>query len=234
MPASPWRRARAPAVGLESIVPDPLQLVLLSGNFEAPLEDTTILLRDYLAARIPVDQRIVQWPSAGEGVDLQPVDEADVLMVFAQGVAASEDDLARLRQYWTAGRPVVAVRCTDAAFQGWADFEPEVLGVRRIETDAGADRTPVAPHQGMVDHPLFEGMLPFEAFGPLYWGAALATDCTPVLTAQRDGSDAAVAWVRDTDEGHVFCTTLGHPRDFWQYDFLRLVENAVLWAGRAG
>ena len=40
-----------------------------------------------------------------------------------------------------------------------------------------------------------------------------------------------VAWTRIHNGGRVFYTSLGHQRDFEVEMFLRLLANAVLWAG---
>jgi type 1 glutamine amidotransferase len=41
-----------------------------------------------------------------------------------------------------------------------------------------------------------------------------------------------VAWVRLHRGGRVFYTSLGHPDDFRQPSFLRLLVNAIFWTTR--
>jgi len=213
----------------------PIRLVILSANFETLVEDTAGILHDYLAARIPVEQRLVQWPSDGGQVDLTPLDEADVALVFADRAPVPAAGLEQLQAYCAAERPLVAVRCNGMSLDGWTSFEREVLSA---EVGArGAHGTSYAVDFGAPrrDHPLVEGMEPFEAFGsPLtdlrLADGADATQMEVVAEARLDDGRVPVAWTRQCCGARVFATTLGHPRDFWEYDFLRLVENAVLWA----
>ncbi|MFH1570347.1 MAG: ThuA domain-containing protein [Gemmatimonadota bacterium] len=207
------------------------RLVLLSGRFEGPVEDTTGILHDYLAERVPVEQEVVQWPAPGEPVSLAAVDEADVVLVFADGVAAEPAGLERLRSWCAGGGSVVAVRAVGAAFRGWPEFEAEVLGGRVEAGDAALESFAVDFAADGETHPLLQGMEPFEGFGPPVV-AHLAADAEVVCVAPSAAGSAPVAWTRQRGRARHFATTLGSPRDFWEYDFLRLVENAVAWAAR--
>lgn len=211
---------------------DPLRLVLLSGSFEGLTEDTTTILRDYLAARLVVSQQVVQWPSPSQEVNLQPADEAEVLLVFAAGVAASAAELDRIRSYCAAGGAVVAIRCAGGAFAGWPGFEREVLGGQVSVWGADPASYQVDFGQERTAHCLLEGMEPFEAFGAPPRQVLLDGNVEIVAESPSSTGRVPLAWARQQGGGRVFATTLGHPRDFWEYDFLRLVENAVLWTGR--
>jgi type 1 glutamine amidotransferase len=38
-----------------------------------------------------------------------------------------------------------------------------------------------------------------------------------------------IAWVREFKGGRVFYTSLGHPEDFKNDNFVRMLKNAIYW-----
>lgn len=239
-------------------MPHLLKLVILSGNSEGLVEDTTTVLRDYLTARLDVDQTVIQWPDEGGQVNLRPVEDADVVLVFTDRVEAPGAELERLTAYYDAGGSIVAVRCNGSAFAGWQGFESEVLGfeISASEGDRGQEQVPCRVDFGEPrrEHAIVEGMEPFDACGERASASLVARSAGE---CENDGVSLEVvaegvlpegrvpaAWAleraltrertggRRQAPARVFATTLGHPRDFWEYDFLRLIENAVRWAGR--
>ncbi len=235
--------------------PDPLRLVILSGNSEGLVEDTTTVLHNYLTARMKVDLSVVQWPAVGGEVDLSPIESAEVVLVFADGVDSPAAELERLRTHCAAGRGVVAMRCNGSAFSGWPAFEREVLGGEIGLRGQGQEQAPYPVDFGEPrrEHPIVEDMEPFTGFGTpatnlrlgeVAGGAEVGEAVLDVVAESvlPDGRvptawtfQGAVASVPaqgcQQSASRAVATTLGHPRDFWEYDFLRLIENAVLWAG---
>lgn len=84
------------------------------------------------------------------------------------------------------------------------------------------------------DHPVLTGVKPFASAGSLYKNSAVAKDVTVLLTGTIPDSTEPVAWVRerklDGKTQRVFYTSLGHPKDFADANFTRLVANGLLWA----
>jgi type 1 glutamine amidotransferase len=54
-----------------------------------------------------------------------------------------------------------------------------------------------------------------------------------LLTGTIPGNTHPVAWTRTQHNARVFYTSLGAPEDFETPGFLRLLANAVAWAGGA-
>ena len=81
------------------------------------------------------------------------------------------------------------------------------------------------------DHPILRGISNFDSYGSLYKNPSIATDTTLLLTGKTEEHAEPVAWTRRHRGGRVFYTSLGHQRDFEVEMFLRLLGNAVLWAG---
>ena len=52
---------------------------------------------------------------------------------------------------------------------------------------------------------------------------------TVLLTGSIPDATEPVAWVREKDGRRVFYTSLGHPDDFKDANFNRLLVNALAW-----
>jgi type 1 glutamine amidotransferase len=73
--------------------------------------------------------------------------------------------------------------------------------------------------------------LPFTSKGALYKTSPLAATATPLLVgAVEDVSQEPVAWTNTYKKARVFYTSLGHPDDFRNASFVRLMHNAARWA----
>ena len=72
----------------------------------------------------------------------------------------------------------------------------------------------------------------FKSNGSLYKNPAVASDVTVLLQGTIPKQDEPVAWVRERGNQRVFYTSLGHPDDFRDPNFVRLLVNALAWAAR--
>jgi hypothetical protein len=74
-----------------------------------------------------------------------------------------------------------------------------------------------------------EDFEPFVSAGSLYRNPKLATDVTTILRGTIPEHTEPVAWTRVHRGGRVFYTSLGHPDDFRQASFVRLLTHALFW-----
>lgn len=111
------------------------------------------------------------------------------------------------------------------ATRGSVLFGAECLG-RHINSSKPAVR--IAPAAAL--HPTVAGVRPFVAAGDLAVVRTLGAEA--VLVGSALDRDEKVAWVCRCGAGRGFCTTLGHPADFRQGSFLRLLANAVAWTSK--
>lgn len=215
---------------------EPLRLTMLSGSFEYDSEDSLTVLRDYLRHHSPgIASTLIAYRSEDDDPSLQLLEEeTDVLLVFTRRLNTAGPELDRFRRYCAAGKPIVGVRTASHAYQNWLAFDREVLGgsydghygsgvVARIE---------IAGEAG--GHPVLEGVEPFESRGSLYRNTPIADDAELLLTGRTPEHFEPVAWTRRHPggrPGRIFYTSLGHQKDFWELDFLRLIDNAVNWVG---
>lgn len=175
---------------------------------------------------------------------------ADLLLVSVRRRTPPSDQLDAVRQFIAAGKPVVGIRTASHAFSlrdapppaghaAWTTFDPEVLGGHYIGHH-GAERKPtltVAP--GAKEHPILRGidLTQMIGNGSLYRVVPLAGSTTPlVIGTIADTPPEPVAWTNlprlgqdRPDQSPVFYTTLGHPDDFANPHFRKLLVNGICW-----
>lgn len=205
------------------------RLLLISGSFEYDSEESLVILRDYLLANSRWSCELLVFRSEDDEVSLEPLESADAVVLFTRRLRTAGAELERFRRYCRDGRPVVGLRTASHAFQGWLEFDAQVLG-GNYEGHFGAGAvTRVTVADGAEGHPVLEEVEPFEAYGSLYRNTPLAADTTPLLIGREGEHCEPVAWTCER-AGRAFYTSLGHQRDFWELDFLRLVRNGIAWA----
>lgn len=177
--------------------------------------------------------------------------KADLIVVSVRRRAVPWGMLDLLRQRLQAGAGLVGIRTASHAFAlrgraaeilekdtslvQWAAFDPEVLGGNYHNHHPAGPLTILRRAPGAEAHPVLTGVDPgaFVGHGSLYKVSPLSRDATPLLLGRiPDQPEEPVAWVRryGPNQAKVFYTSLGHPDDFEQAGFRRLLFNAMLWA----
>ena len=206
-----------------------LRVVMLSGSFEYDSEESLVILRDYLHANAPVECELVLFESEEDDQSLASIDAAHVVLVFTRRLLTAGAALERFQRYCRDGRPVVGVRTASHGFQNWLDFDRDVLGGHYDGHYGSGATTKVGFAPKVSGHPVLQGVEPFDAHGSLYRNTPLADDASLLLVGQEGDHREPVAWTCQRS-GRAFYTSLGHQKDFWELDFLRLLRNGILWS----
>lgn len=216
----------------DSAVTDGMRVTMLSGSFEYDSEDSLTVLVGYLRENAPdIDSHLIAYQTESDVHSLGVLEEeTDVLLVFTRRLTMVGPELERIRQYCAAGKPVVGIRTASHAFQQWLEFDPQILGGNY---DGHFSSGPLCHVEEVAaDSEVLNGVVPFTSHGSLYRTSPLAADARVLLNGRTEEHMEPAAWTRSPAEGgRVFYTSLGHQKDFWELDFLRLIENALLWAG---
>jgi type 1 glutamine amidotransferase len=209
-----------------------IRLTMLSGSFEYDSEDSLTVLRGYLKENAPaVDSTLIAYQSEDDNPSLELLDEqTDVLLVFTRRLNTAGVELERFKSYCARGGAVVGIRTASHAYQNWLAFDDEILGGNYDGHYGSGLAAHVEIAEGARKHPILHEVLPFESRGSLYRNSPISADANLLLTGRTDAHFEPVAWTHTGGGGRVFYTSLGHQKDFWELDFLRLIENAVLWA----
>jgi len=171
--------------------------------------------------------------------------DADLLVVSVRRRALSKPNLDLIRAHLSKGRPVVGIRTASHAFdprgddanQGasWPEFDAQVLGGNYHNHRANGTKTRVqVPENGFVS-PVLTGVDLNQLIGngSLYMNQPLQDSAQAVLIGSiPDQPSEPVAWTHTYGPKHakVFYTSFGHPDDFANPAFRRLLLNGMLWA----
>ena len=151
------------------------------------------------------------------------------MLLFTRRLELKGEQLQRIKEYCLSGKPIVAVRTASHGIQSWLAFDHEVLG-GNYQGHYGSDLpTKVRIAANAREHPILKGVNPFVSHASLYKNHGHARDLNILLTGNNTIETEPIAWTRKYKNGRLFYTSLGHPDDFEQESFRRLVANGLFW-----
>lgn len=173
---------------------------------------------------------------------LEVIQKADLMVIFFRRCALPESQLAMIRAYLAAGKPLVGVRTANHALaprgeiaqehSKWDTFCSEVLGCGNHGYGPNALGTDVCVVPDAADHPILAGVKPsqWHSRGSLYLVKPVDKAATVLLTGSVDDKVEPVAWTRLCGKSRIFYTTLGYQDDFQLPRFRNLLVNSLFWA----
>jgi type 1 glutamine amidotransferase len=187
----------------------------------------------------------VTGSAAAGDVSFDGIDEiahADVLLVRVRRRTPPADQLAIIRAYVNAGKPVVGIRTASHAFRlakgqppagdaDWAEWDHEVLGGNYHDHYKMGPAVVIDASDRQNE--ILRGVaLPFNSTVEFYKTSPLRPGAHIVLNGSIPGAaPEPVAWTfRRQDGGRSFYTSLGAPSDFDNASFCRLLSNGIRWA----
>ena len=175
---------------------------------------------------------------------LEILDDADLAVFSLRRRALPEAQVAAIRRYVASGRPLIGLRTASHGLSpkespspgrsSWTTFDADVLGGSYAGHHRETEPVAIALESTATGHPILSAIDPAQLSGrgTLYKVRPLANSTTPLLLGTIPGQEMEpVAWTNLTASGgRVFYTSLGHPDDFAEPAFNRLLRNAVDWA----
>jgi type 1 glutamine amidotransferase len=220
------------AVAADDPVQKPLSVCLISGSVEYKSDQSLAALEPWLAERFGVRCTRAFRRADDDLPGLENLDNCDVMLLFTRRLTIDGEQLARVKKYCEAGRPIVGVRTASHAFQNWLALDREVFGGNYKGHYQEGPETEIRLTAKAAGDPLLKGFTPFRSAGSLYRNAGLADDCRVLLTGSIPEHTEPIAWVREHRGGRVFYSSLGHPKDFEVDAFRQLLANALFWTAR--
>jgi putative membrane-bound dehydrogenase-like protein len=210
-----------------------LRVVLVSGSLEYKSDESLAGFQKYLEANYPVECVRAFRKTDANIPGLEQLDTADVAIFFTRRLTIAGEQLERVKKYVNSGKPVIGLRTASHGFQNWLAMDQLVFGGDYKNHYGAGPKCRVQLVEAAKDHPVLRGVKPFESVGSLYRNPAVAKDVTVLLTGSIPDHTEPVAWVRERKVGgqtqRVFYTSLGHPDDFKDANFTRLLVNALAW-----
>lgn len=207
------------------------RVCLVSGSRRYKSDESLLALQAHLESNTQTQCTRAFAHSKSELPRLHHLDRCDCMVLFARRMEIEGESLERIKAYCHRGGPIVAVRSADHGLQNWPTMDKEVLG-GDYQGHYDNELAGITLVEAAKGHPVLAGVRPFLAHGTLYKHRDLATDAKVLLTGSFADHSHPVAWTRPNRGGRVFCTSLGHPEDFDEPDFLRLLTNAIFWTTR--
>ena len=176
------------------------------------------------------------------------LETADCLVLYVRRLALPKSQLDRIRTHVESGRPLVALRTANHAFAArykypegyqtpegraeWPEFDAEVLGGNyhgHGPNQLGTDVT-IVPDQAA--HPVLAGLGPqtWHSTGSLYYTSPVKQDNLVLMNGSVEDRTEPLTWVRTHCGTRVVYTGLGHPDDFEQAEFRKLLVNMIFWS----
>lgn len=186
---------------------------------------------------------------------IEALADADVAIFFMRFLNLPDDEWQPIEDYLKSGRPVIGLRTANHSFRypkdhpqsAWNDgFGRRVLGTPYIVHQSS--RTKISVVDKHRKHPVMTHVTKkdWESPGTLYLtrlesGAVplvigtgegkprlLEKSFGPIMVNESESDIVAWAWENEWG-GKVFGTTFGHPGDFAEESFVRMLVNGACW-----
>ncbi len=188
--------------------------------------------------------------------NLGELENADVVIFFSRFMQLPDEEWRIVEDYLKSGKAVIGLRTANHSFKygkdhpryDWnVDFGRRALGTPYIVHQSSATDIKVVPEN--LGHPIMSHVTKREWVSPgtLYL-ARLEPGCVPLVVGTGKGKarylkrqfgemdvkaieTAPVAWAWENEwGGKSFYTSFGHPGDFAEESFNRMLLNAVCWS----
>ncbi|TWT46343.1 Trehalose utilization [Thalassoglobus neptunius] len=187
---------------------------------------------------------------------IEALADADLAIFFLRFLKLPDDEWQPIEDYITSGKPVIGLRTANHSFKypsghprfEWNDgFGRRVLGTPYVVHQTS--ETEIRVVEEGLSHPIMTNV-PKKSWvspGTLYL-TRLEEGCLPLVEGSGDGrartlnkafgtievqphESDVVAWAWENEWGaKVFGTSFGHPGDFAEESFVRMLVNAAHWS----
>ncbi len=188
----------------------------------------------------------------GEGKHRAPLVEAlkdaDSLIVFVRRLGLPAEQLKAIQDYVNHGKPLIGMRTASHAFKingknppgfkvpegraEWVEFDTEVLGGHYTGHGPNELGTDVVFAKGAEGHPILKGVEPdaWHSTGSLYYVSPPLDDAKVLMIGSNTVRTEPLLWTREYHGGKVIYISLGHPDDFREPQFRKLLTNIIFWS----
>jgi type 1 glutamine amidotransferase len=206
-------------------------IVLISGEFEYKSAETLPLFKRFLETNYDFNCIYLERTQGEDIPGLDALEKADLVLLFARRMTLPENQLGKIKRYVESGKPLIGLRTASHAFENWKEWDHDVLGGNYHNHHSNELVATIKTVPEAARHPILKGVeKEFVAGGSLYRNAPLPASSTVLLTGSvTNFPTEPVAWTHSYKGARIFYTSLGHPKDFENPSFRRLLINAIFW-----
>lgn len=232
-------------------------IVFVTGDHEYSSELTLPLIAQELETKYGFRTKVLtaspDYLSETDIPGLEILEKADLAVFYLRWRRLPKEQLAYIDAYVKSGKPVMGFRTTTHAFnfpegddrRSWNAFAETTFGAppgwggKAKHTHYGhKSTTDVSIIPEAASNPILTGVTPFHAASWLYHvlpdypaKGSVWLLSGKAVNPDKPAIENPVAWTWKTPAGgRSFMTTLGHPEDFREESFQRLIINAVYWS----
>jgi len=207
-------------------------IVFVSGEFLYDSATTLPEFSEWLAVNHPFSCTVLKRDKENNVPGLEVLKGTDLVILFVRRMTLPDEQINIVRDYVESGRPLIGIRTTSHAFENWPKFDANVLGGNYHGHHPNALKGTAKTTPGGIEHPILRGVSPeFTMGGSLYMNQPIDKNATMLLTGRVKGHPTEpLAWTHNYGKSRVFYTSLGHPDDFSNTAFRRLLVNSIYWA----
>lgn len=217
--------------------PSPLHIHILSGSKEYQSEPSLKQWKQRIEERYSNVRVTASWGQDGGKTlpELEPLDDADVMVVFLRRNSLPREQLERIVRFWETGKAVIGIRTAGHAFDRETNktFDAKVLGGSYSGHGKADPKIEVQIPDDVAKHPVLAGVKPWTRPGKLYRNPSNAKRAVTLLVGKGTTDTQPLAWVYERDKdlggGRSFYTAMGYPHDFENASFQQLLANAIEW-----
>lgn len=166
------------------------------------------------------------YTSDPDDLNDQNLAKFDALMLYANHDEITSSQEEALMDFVAEGNGFLPIHSASYCFRNSDDFV-NLVGAQFKEHGYGTFTTEFTN----TDHPVVEGLEPFETWDETYVHHMHNEDRTVLMERVEDGHREPWTWVRTHGDGKVFYTAYGHDERTWnQPGFHKLVKNGIVWS----
>jgi len=206
-------------------------IVLISGEYEYDSARTLPAFKQFLATNHGFNCIYLERTKGEDIPGLDALEKADLAIIFVRRMTLPEEQLGKIKKFIDSGKPLIGLRTASHAFENWKEWDHDVLGGNYHNHHANELVATIKTVPAAAQHPILKGVeKEFVAAGSLYRNAPLPAGSTVLLMGSVTNFPAEpVAWTHSYKGARIFYTSLGHPKDFENPSFRRMLVNAIYW-----
>jgi type 1 glutamine amidotransferase len=205
----------------------PLRILMAVGPESAAMAQ----FREFLRENYHVEITYIDQSKGLAGIEA--LDHCDVFVSNLRRTNPTPEQLAIIKKYCAAGKPVVGLRRAHHGFQNWLEADREIFGVKYGGHGGGGKDAPLNIPDDQKNNPLLEGFKPFLPGGGLYHHTELDPKATVLMTSTDKGKAYPQMWTLVHDNGQRVFYTRFDPTDVMKDEGVRnVVVRAICWAAQ--